>query len=139
MTVNTGSRAPTPESTDSIVACRLSIGDRAQRTTDFRRLFDNTVLARTRDEHNVVWRLRATERSEGESHRLAALEARCCDGIRFDVRREGDEIVWRIAGPPSARSVLDAFYELPLLVTTERATDLWAALDSASCGGATRR
>ncbi len=126
-----------PESTEAV--CRLPAADRAQRTSDFRRLFDHTLLERRRDGQDVVWRLRATELSERESHRLAALEARCCDGIRFDVKRHRNEVVWSIAGPPSAKAVLDAFYDLPVLVTTDRANELWAALDRASCGGATTR
>jgi hypothetical protein len=68
-------------------------------------------------------------------HRLAALEARCCDRIRFDVVRDDDQVVWRITGPASSQATLDAFYEVPNLVREDaRANELWAALDAAGCG-----
>lgn len=132
-------KSPEGSSSTTGTVCRLPPSDRAQRSADFRRLFENTLLDRTRDGHNVLWTLRATPVSERESHRLASLETRCCDGIQFDVRGEEDEIVWRITGPPAAAAVLDAFYELPVLVTTERANELWTALDRATCGGVTTR
>ena len=79
--------------------------------------------------------LRATEGTEAESRRLAALEARCCDGVRFDVERLGDRVLWEIRGPASAQATLDAFYELPVLVRSDDgARALWDALDAAACG-----
>ena len=79
--------------------------------------------------------LHATEGTESESRRLAALEARCCDGVRFEVERLGDRVLWEIHGPASAQATLDAFYELPMLVRSdEGARALWDALDGAACG-----
>ena len=115
--------------------CSLPPADRARRTADFRRLFEDALLDRTRDGDVVVWKLRASDASESESHRLAALEARCCDGIRFEVKRERDTLLWCISGPSSAKPLLDTFYELPALVMTDRADELWASLDRASCAG----
>jgi len=110
--------------------CRLPLSDRAQRTADFRALFADTLVNRVRLSDGVLWTLRANDTTETESRRLAALEARCCDGIRFDVAREGHELVWRISGPPSARATLDALYELPILVRSdESGNELWAALE----------
>ena len=79
--------------------------------------------------------LRASEATEAESRRLAALEARCCDGVRFQVERRGDDVLWTITGPPEAQATLDAFYELPVLVRSDDgARALWDALDGAACG-----
>lgn len=115
--------------------CRLPLSDRALRTADFRALFADTLVDRVRLSDGVRWTLRANETTETESRRLAALEARCCDGIRFDVAREGNELVWRISGPPSAKATLDALYDLPILVRSDESADqLWATLDAAACG-----
>ena len=115
--------------------CRLPLSDRAQRTADFRALFADALVDRTRLSNGVRWALRGNDTTEAESRRLAALEARCCDGIRFDVARVGDELVWQISGPPSAKATLDALYELPVLVARdESANELWARLDAAACG-----
>ena len=120
-------------------ACRLPPGDRAQRTTDFRALLAGTLIGRARVADGVRWILRAGKAVEAESHRLASLEARCCDGIRFHVVHDGDHVVWRISGPASAKAALDAFYALPALVQTDAgASQLWAALDVAGCGAPTR-
>jgi hypothetical protein len=109
--------------------------DRRQRTADFRALLADAFVDRARTAHGVRWLLRADERTEAESHRLAALEARCCDGLRFDVQRLGDRVLWDISGPGTARATLDAFYELPTLVRSDDgARALWEALDGAACG-----
>jgi hypothetical protein len=117
------------------VVCRLPVADRAQRAADFRRLFGAAVVQRTRFEDGVCWTWQGDEAAEAESRRLAALEARCCDGVRFEVTREDGLIAWRITGPSSARRTLDAFHALPdLVATAERAQALWDALDAAACG-----
>jgi GNAT superfamily N-acetyltransferase len=115
--------------------CRLPVGDRMQRTADFRALFSDTFVDRVRVGDGVRWTLRASDATEAESRRLAALEERCCDGIRFEVVRDDDAVAWRISGPPSAGATLDAFYELPVQVSSDAGADaLWSALDAAACG-----
>lgn len=116
-------------------ACRLAPEDRAQRTADFRALFAGNLIGRARVADGVRWILRARATVETESHRLASLEARCCDGVRFHVVHEGDHVVWRISGPAQAAAALDAFYALPALIQSDDgAAQLWAALDRAGCG-----
>jgi hypothetical protein len=118
-----------------VTACSLPAADRAQRTADFRSLLADTFIDRGRTAHGVRWLLRADAHTEAESHRLAALEARCCDGVRFDVQRIGDRVLWDISGPVAAQATLDAFHELPLLVRSDDgARRLWDALDGAACG-----
>ena len=70
-----------------VASCSLPPADRAQRTADFRALFADAWISRTRTAIGVLWKLRATNATDAESRRLAALEARCCDGIRFDIAR----------------------------------------------------
>ena len=116
-------------------SCTLPVADRAQRTADFRALLADAFVDRSRTTHGVRWMLRANEGTESESRRLAALEARCCDGVRFEVQRLGDRVLWEIRGPASAQATLDAFYELPVLVRSDDgARALWDALDGAACG-----
>src|SRR4051794_31423301 len=83
-------------------SCSLPIADRAQRTADFRALLADAFRTRERSTGSVLWTLRASASTEAESRRLAALEARCCDGVRFHVERRGDEVLWTIAGPKAA-------------------------------------
>ncbi len=121
-----------------VASCSLPPADRAQRTADFRALFADAWISRTRTAIGVLWKLRATNATDAESRRLAALEARCCDGIRFDIARRGAEVVWEITGPATSAAILDAFYELPVLVQSDDgARTLWDALDGAACGPAT--
>jgi hypothetical protein len=120
--------------------CRLPVADRAQRAADFRALLADSLVDRRRVADGVRWTLRGDSATEAESHRLAALEARCCDGVRFDVTREDDLVVWTISGPPSASRVLDAFHELPVVVMSDaRAHELWDTLDTAPCGASESR
>jgi hypothetical protein len=115
--------------------CRLAPADRAQRTADFRALFADAPVERARIAGGVAWLLPAGAATEAESRRLAELETRCCDGIRFAVNRRGDRVVWDITGPPEAAATLDAFYELPILVRSDEGTrTLWDALDGPACG-----
>jgi hypothetical protein len=126
---------PGDAATPSGASCNLPIADRVQRTADFRTLLSGTFLDRARSPHRVWWMLRADERTESLSHRLAALEARCCDGVRFEVQRLGDRVLWEISGPAGARRTLDAFFDLPVLVgSDEGARQLWDALDASACG-----
>jgi hypothetical protein len=128
-------RRQTHGTTPSGASCSLPIADRAQRTADFRALLADAFRERARSAGSVQWMLRASESIESESRRLAALEARCCDGVRFDVERRSDDVLWTITGPPAAQGTLDAFYELPLLVRSDDgARTLWDALDGAACG-----
>ena len=125
----------THEASSPGMSCSLPIADRAQRTADFRALLADAFRERTRSAGSVHWMLRASEATEAESRRLAALEARCCDSVRFQVERRGDDVLWTITGPPAAQGTLDAFYELPLLVRSDDgARALWDALDRGACG-----
>jgi hypothetical protein len=116
----------------------LPVADRAQRTADFRGLFADALVERQRLQGGVRWTLRAGASTESESRRLAALEERCCDGIRFEIQRHGDLVIWQIAGPAAADRTLDALFELPAMITSdEGAASLWNTLDTAACGSGT--
>jgi hypothetical protein len=122
------------------IVCRLRPADRAQRTADFRALFSGWLVGRERSSLGVRWMLRAQPGAEEESRRLAALEERCCDGIRFDIRRQGDEVHWDISGPRAAAATLDVLFELPVKVMNDDGADaVWRALDAAGCSSSTTR
>ena len=117
------------------IVCRLPPSDRARRTADFRALFSNGLAGRERSSGRVRWALHAQPDVEAESRRLAALEERCCDGIRFEIRREGDEVHWDISGPKAAAATLDVLFDLPIKVmSNDGAEAIWRALDGAGCG-----
>jgi hypothetical protein len=117
------------------IVCRLPPADRAQRTADFRALFSGGIVERQRASQGVQWTLRAAPGVEEESRRLAALEERCCDGITFGIRRDGDLLHWDIAGPQATAATLDVLFDLPAKVMSDEGADaVWRALDAASCG-----
>jgi hypothetical protein len=117
------------------IVCRLPPADRAQRTADFRALFSRGIVERQRTASGVRWTLRAERGVEDESRRLAALEERCCDGITFGIRRDGDVVHWDIDGPNAAAATIDVLFELPVNVMSNEGADaVWRALDAASCG-----
>ena len=117
------------------IVCRLPSGDRAQRTADFRALFSAGIVERQRSLGGVRWTLRAQPGVEDESRRLAALEERCCDGITFEIRGDGDVVYWDITGPKAAAATLDVLFHLPMSVMSdEGAAGVWRALDAAACG-----
>jgi hypothetical protein len=117
------------------IMCRLPPAERAQRTADFRALFSGGLVERQRASQSVRWTLRAAPGVEEESRRLAALEERCCDGITFEIRRDGDLLHWDIAGPKTAGATLDVLFDLPVKVMSHEGADaIWRALDAAGCG-----
>lgn len=122
------------DSAAETTVCRLPPSDRPKRTADFRALFVDALVDRERLPNGVRWILKSDPGRLAESRRLAGLEERCCDGIRFDVSEQGNQIHWAITGPPSASPTLDALYDLPVSVQDdEQAARLWASLDAASC------
>lgn len=117
------------------IVCRLPPADRAQRTADFRSLFSEGIVERQRSARGVTWTLRARPGVEDESRRLAALEERCCDGITFAIRRDGDVVIWQITGPDAAAATLDVLFDFPSRIVTDDGADaVWRTLDAAACG-----
>lgn len=122
------------------IVCRLPPADRAQRTADFQALFSRGFVGRERSASGVQWTLRAVPGVDEESRRLAALEERCCDGIRFRIRSEGDVVHWDIDGPHAAAATLEVLFDLPIKVMSDEGADaVWHALDAAACGASSSR
>lgn len=130
----------TPSGPADRIVCRLPPSDRAQRTADFRALFSEGIVERQRSTRGVTWTLRVRPGIEEESRRLAALEERCCDGITFAIRRDGDLVHWDIAGPDAASATLDVLFELPTrIMSDDGAEAVWRTLDAAACGSSSAK
>lgn len=83
-----------------------------RRREAYRALFARAFLDRARTDGIVVWRLAGLPGVERESRRLAELERARRSDVRFDVRVDDGDVIWRIIGP--ADRVLDHLYELPV-------------------------
>ena len=92
-------------------------------------MFSEGIVERQRSSRGVRWTLRARPGVDDESRRLAALEERCCDGIAFGIRQEGDVVHWDITGPEAAAATLDALFDLPLkIMSNDGAEAVWRTL-----------
>ena len=87
----------------------------AERLAEYRRLFDEALVGRSRAEHGIRFHFRA-EPGVGDWVRdLAGREQRCCGFFTFDVTDVGDEIWWdaSVVDDPNARQILDELFRLP--------------------------
>jgi hypothetical protein len=97
-------------------SCALLPTELTQRAAEFRRLFSQHLVDRSRDGSTVIWRFRAAPGVEEGSRRLASLERACCDGLTFEITRTQDFVTWSISGPTRAKTLLDEFASMPSTV-----------------------
>ena len=86
-----------------------------QRVDEYERLFATAFVGRERTRSGVRWRLSAEPGVEAWARDLAARENACCAFMQNTITVVGDEVHWDASAieDPTARSVLDLFFELP--------------------------
>lgn len=85
-----------------------------ERLTEYRRLFERSLLRRERRDGAVLFVLRAN--SAPQVADLARREAECCPFLEYRVEPLGDQVIWTVSDPvgrAGASAILDEFYALP--------------------------
>jgi hypothetical protein len=86
----------------------------AERLGEYRRLFAQSLLGRSRTQDIIRFRFRADPGVEDWVRDLARREKACCAFFEFTVDADGHEVCWeaRVADDEAARQMLAAFYRL---------------------------
>jgi hypothetical protein len=98
-----------PGASDAVLACSLSIGDRAERERWLKRLRRQSLGASSTAD-GVTVRFAASDPLEADVRALAAAEGNCCPFLSFEVERRADAIELVISGPGDARPIIDAMF-----------------------------
>jgi hypothetical protein len=87
----------------------------AERMDEYRRLFTQSLLGRSRTPDSIRFRFRADPGVEDWVRDLARREKACCAFFDFTVDADGHEVRWeaRVADDEAARQMLAGFYRLP--------------------------
>jgi hypothetical protein len=105
------------ESSTPAVVCDMSDAPDTgpERLTEYVRFLDSAFVSRERTSDAMTWRLRAEPGVEAWARDLAARENACCAFMTHTISVAEGHVVWHATtiDDPSARSVLDLFYELP--------------------------
>ncbi len=105
------SRLLSLESASRRVACSLGRAGLADRALDIQALVrSSSFIGSELVDGQLVWRFRNSAAAERRVLELARAEHRCCPFFGFDVDRDGEELVLRIAGPPEASALLEALH-----------------------------
>ena len=86
----------------------------AERLDEYRRLFSQSLLGRSRTQDSIRFRFRADPGLGDWVRDLARREKACCAFFDFTVDADGHEVRWeaRVADDEAARQMLAAFYRL---------------------------
>ena len=121
------------QQTSPAIVCDLTsapdTGD--ERVAEYARFFHAAFVSRERTDDRVTWRLRADTGIEAWARDLAARENACCAFMTHTVTVVGEHVVWQATtiDDPTARGVLDLYYDLPQLSNAEPET-LWERFES---------
>jgi hypothetical protein len=87
----------------------------AERMDEYRRLFTQSLLGRSRTPDSIRFRFRAGPGVEDWVRDLARREKACCAFFDFTIDADGHEVRWeaRVADDEAARQMLADFYRLP--------------------------
>ncbi|MFI5625087.1 hypothetical protein ACIA03_16605 [Nocardioides sp. NPDC051685] len=82
------------------VACDMTAAEDslAERLAEYRRLFDQALLARESDETSTTFRFADRTDVRAWVLDLVRREAACCPFLSYEVDAEGEQIEWRTAG-----------------------------------------
>jgi hypothetical protein len=91
----------------------------AERTDEYRRLFRQSLIGRSRTGTGLRFRFRADPGLADWVRDLARREKQCCAFFDFTVQVSGGEVWWdaSVADDEAARRVLAEFYRLPIALT----------------------
>jgi hypothetical protein len=87
----------------------------AERMDEYRRLFTQSLLGRSRTPDSITFRFRAGPGVQDWVRDLARREKACCAFFDFTIDADGHEVRWeaRVADDEAARQMLAGFYRLP--------------------------
>jgi hypothetical protein len=87
----------------------------AERMDEYRRLFTQSLVGRSRAPGSITFRFRASPGVEDWVRDLARREKACCAFFDFTIDADGHEVRWvaRVADDEAARQLLAGFYRLP--------------------------
>lgn len=95
---------------EPVIACELgaaAVGGQAQR---WLRLGHAAGLGRTETEDGLLLRFRDEPAAERELRALVAVESDCCSWARWDVRRDGGELIVDVRSTPEGAVALHAMF-----------------------------
>jgi hypothetical protein len=108
MTVTT---ARTPDGDDGpVIACELGDDMASARAQRWQRLGRAAGLGRAETEDGLVIRFRDGPAAERELRALAAAEGDCCSWARWEVRRDGGELILDVRSTPEGAAALHAMF-----------------------------
>jgi hypothetical protein len=100
------------------VACDLSEAPDTgpERMAEYARFLDTAFISRERTPDAMSWRLQAGPGIEAWARDLAARENACCAFMTHTISVADGQVSWHATtiDDPSARAVLDLFYDLPV-------------------------
>jgi hypothetical protein len=87
----------------------------AERMAEYRRLFAQSLVGRSRAGAGIRFRFRADPGLAEWVRDLARREQACCPFFRFTIKASGHEVWWDVSvvDDDAARQVLAEFYRLP--------------------------
>jgi hypothetical protein len=93
----------------------------AERMAEYRRLFAQSLVGRSRTGAGIRFRFRAGPGLADWVRDLARRENACCPFFRFTVKVSGNEVWWdaSVVDDDAARQVLAEFYRLPGTLSRE--------------------
>ena len=122
------------ESSTPAVVCDLTDAPDtgAERLAEYARFLERAFVSRERTGDAMTWRLRAEPGVEAWARDLAARENACCAFMTHTISVADGQVLWHATtiDDPSARAVLDLFYELPASRwnTMDAVEDRWQEL-----------
>ncbi len=98
--------------TDRPLACSLSGEAMADRLTELRALFRQSLLSADRDGAALSLELRDSPEAGERLARLVELERACCPFLAIEMGRRGGRLQLRLEAPAGAEAVLHGFAEV---------------------------
>ena len=91
---------------DKPIACTLSADDYATRRDDIARIARDSLRSREPLDGGARLTFAASDDTERELHAVIAAEGECCSFLRFDLRREADELRLDVTGADDAQPII---------------------------------